>query len=301
MILITGAAGFIGSCLIKQLVRNYKIIGIDDFSNGNRDNLVKHKNFKFLKGNCGNTKLYEKFKKIKTIIHIAGQSSGEKSFENPLNNFERNTYSTYKLLDFAVKNKCKHFIYTSSMSVYGNRSEKKLKENTQTFPNSFYGLSKLASEETIIKYKEKGINYTILRLFNVYGNEQKLNNSKHGLVRIYLSQILNKKSLVVKGSKNRSRDFIHISDVVKYFQIIINNKKFFNKILNIATGKKTTIQKLIKIIKKKIDFNFPVKYQKGTKDDQFSAVANIKRLISLSKYKPKISLEIGIREIINKK
>ncbi len=301
MILITGAAGFIGSCLIKKIVNTHKIIGIDDFSNGSKDNLIKHKNFTFLRGDCGDSNLLKKIKNIKIIIHIAGQSSGEKSFEDPLNDFKRNTYTTHKLLDYAVKNNCKQFIYTSSMSVYGNQSKKKLSENTQTYPNSFYGLSKKASENSIIKFKEKGINYTILRIFNVYGSEQKLKDSKHGMIRIYLTQIFKKKSLIIKGSGKRLRDFIHIDDLLKYFEIIINNKKFFNKTLNVATGKRTSVQSLVSLIKKKINFKFKVKYQKGTKDDQFSAVADIKRIAKLSKFKPQISLNEGLNEIIRHK
>ncbi len=298
MILITGSAGFIGKSLVDQLVPNYKIIGIDDLSSGHRNNIINHKNYKFYKGDCADEKILKKIKNIKIIIHLAGQSSGEKSFEDPKVDFEKNVLTTVSLLNFANKCKCKHFIFASSMSVYGNSYKNKIKESDKTDPISFYGISKLNAEKYIKKYSDKKINYTILRLFNVYGSNQKLGNLKQGIIRIYLSQILNSKSLIIKGSKNRYRDFIHINDLTKYFELIINNKLFFNQTFNVGTGKKTTIQSLVSLIKKEIKFKFKIKYIKGTKDDQFGVVADPKKLIKYSKYKCKIGLNKGLKEMV---
>lgn len=298
MVLVTGSAGFIGSCLVNELVKNYKVVGIDDLSSGSKKNIIKHKNYIFIKGNCGDLNLLNSIKKIKVIIHLAGQSSGEKSFEDPLNDFNKNTQSTLNLLYYADKIKCKHFIFTSSMSVYGNKHNIKLNEKFSTSPISFYGLSKETSEKYIKKYRDKGLNYTILRLFNVYGSEQKLGNLKQGMIRIYLTQIFKNKSLIIKGSGKRYRDFIHIRDVLDYIKIIINNKKYFNQIFNIGTGRKNTINSLVNLIQKKIDFNFKIKFIRGTKDDQFGVVANVNKIKKLSKIKPKISLDEGLNEMI---
>lgn len=298
MILVTGSAGFIGSCLVNELVKNYKVVGIDDLSSGSKQNIVKHKNYVFIKGNCGDLNLLNSIKKIKVIIHLAGQTSGEKSFEDPLNDFNRNTQNTLNLLDYAIKIKCKHFIFTSSMSVYGNKYKIKLNEKLSPSPISFYALSKATSEKYIKKYRNKGLNYTILRFFVVYGSEQKLGNLKQGMIRIYLTQIFKNKSLIIKGSGKRYRDFIHIRDVLNYIKIIINNKKYFNQIFNIGTGKKTTVNSLINLIQKKIDFNFKIKFIGGTKDDQFGGFADVNKITKLSKIKPKISLDEGLNEII---
>ena len=298
MILVTGSAGFIGSCLVNELVKNYKVVGIDDLSSGSKKNIVKHKNYVFIKGNCGDLNLLSTIKKIRVIIHLAGQTSGANSFEDPLNDFNKNTQSTLNLLYYAVKIKCKHFIFTSSMAVYGNKYNIKLNEKFSTFPISFYGLSKETSEKYIKKYRDKGLNYTILRLFNVYGSEQKLGNLKQGMIRIYLTQIFKNKSLIIKGSGKRYRDFVHIRDVLDYIKIIINNKKYFNQIFNIGTGEKNTVNSLVNLIQKKIDFNFKIKFIGGTKDDQFGRVANVNKIIKLSKIKPKISLDEGLNEMI---
>lgn len=300
MILITGSAGFIGSSLVNELKKKYKIIGLDNLSTGNINNIIKHKNYHFIKGDCGDMRILQKLKKIKIIIHVAGQSSGEKSFEDPLNDFKNNTQSTINLLQFAKEIKCKHFIYMSSMSVYGNKYKTKLSEKFPTSPISFYGISKEASEKYIQKFKDKGLNYTILRLFNVYGSGQRLDNLKQGMIRIYLTQIFKKKSLSVKGSKHRYRDFIHIKDVIKYIKLIINNKKFFNQILNIGTGKKTSINTLVNMIRKKSNLKSKIRYIHGTIDDQFGVVANINKIKKLSKYTPMININDGLEEMIKK-
>lgn len=297
MILITGSAGFIGSCLVNELIKSEKVIGIDDLS-GSEKNFIKHKNYKFIKGDCGDKNILNKLKSIKIIIHLAGQSSGEKSFEDPLDDFKKNTISTLNLLDFARKTKCKQFVYASSMSVYGDGHKNKVREKKLTNPISFYGLSKETSEKYIRKFKEKGVNYTILRFFNVYGSYQKLGNLKQGMIRIYLTQIIKNKKLIVKGSNKRFRDFIHITDVIDYIKEVIKDKKYLNETFNIGTSRKNTIKSLINLLKKKIKYKFRVKFISGTKDDQHGIVANINKIKKKSKIVPKIFLSNGLDEMI---
>ena len=145
-ILITGCAGFIGSSFLKNIInKNYNIVGIDDLSAGSIKRLPKNKKFRFIKGDCSNPKILNKIKgKIDVIMHLAGQSSGEKSFYDPVNDMKRNLFSTIVLLDFYLKKKSKQFIYASSMSVYGDKI-KKVKETDSCKPISFYGLTKLSS------------------------------------------------------------------------------------------------------------------------------------------------------------
>jgi UDP-glucose 4-epimerase len=296
-ILITGCAGFIGSRLTMHLLKKkYKILGIDDLSTGNVKNLnFKNKNFFFIKGDCNNKNILSKIKgNIQIIIHLAGQSSGELSFYNPKNDLNRNFLTTINLLEFYKEKKCKQFIYTSSMSVYGNSKSNPVNEKNLCSPVSFYGQSKLCSENYIKLYSKHNINYSILRLFNVYGPGQLLNSLNQGLIRIYLNQIFNTNKLYIKGSKNRFRDFIYIDDVTKIIELMIENKKCFNQVFNLGYGKKYFIKNLVKLLKEKIKKKFKVKYISGTPLDQFGIYSDSNKIFKAVNYSPTIDLDRGL-------
>jgi UDP-glucose 4-epimerase len=275
--LVTGGAGFIGSCLIRRLLKEgHKVTTIDNLTTGFKSNVPRNTNF--IKGNCGDPKIYKKIanKKFDAIFHIAGQSSGEISFDDPVYDINANTTSTILLLKYALKTGCKRFIFASTMSVYGSKSDKPVKEISNTLPESFYGNSKLASENYLKIYQKYGIKYTSLRLFNVYGPGQNMKNLKQGMVSIYLSQMINDGKIHVKGSSLRYRDFVYIDDVIHYFMECLRNKKSIGKTINIGTGKKTYVYQIIKILtslhKKKIS----VKYSGSTQGDINGIYADVK-------------------------
>ena len=219
-ILVTGAAGFIGSCVANNLIKEgFKIYTIDNLSTGFRENI--HPDINFINGNVQDYKTILKLSKVNfySIIHIAGQSSGEISFDDPEYDLQTNTQSTLNLLRFARNNGCQKFIYASTMSVYGEQPDEPISENSNTEPKSFYAVGKLASENYMKIYSEFGISCTSLRLFNVYGPGQNMDNLRQGMISIYLSQALRTKKIIVKGDKNRFRDMIYIDDVVSAFKM----------------------------------------------------------------------------------
>lgn len=145
--LITGAAGFIGSAIAKRLIQNgHQVWTIDNLSTGRKDNIPD--GVIFIEGNCQDTHIIEQLKGISfdAILHIAGQSSGEISFDDPVYDLRTNTESTLRLIKFGLENGCSRFIYASSMSVYGSVADEPIAESHPTCPLSFYGVGKLASE-----------------------------------------------------------------------------------------------------------------------------------------------------------
>ena len=180
------------------------------------------------------------------------------------------------------------------MSVYGDKNLG-AKENDELNPKSFYGLSKLFSEK-YIQMQKGGIDYTIIRLFNVYGPNQNLKDLKQGMVSIYLSQFLdNTNNVIVKGSLRRFRDFIYIDDVVNFFDLIINNKITINKIYNLGSGQKVTVNSLLNKIKLIGNFNNKIREKQGTPGDQFGVYANIYKIKKELNFTPKTNLEKGLR------
>ena len=179
--IVTGAAGFIGSALAAELIQNgHTVVTIDNLSTGYETNIPD--GVEFILGDCGDNETIKKIPKrnYDAIFHIAGQSSGEISFDNPVYDISTNTVSTLLLLDYARQHGCDRFIYAGTMSVYGMQPEKPVNEDSHCSPSSFYGVGKLASEHYLKIYQPFGIDTTSLRLFNVYGPGQNLENLRQG-------------------------------------------------------------------------------------------------------------------------
>lgn len=298
-VLITGGAGFIGSKLSKRLIQlNYEVIIIDNLSTGIKKNIPKES--RFIKGDLSIDNVYKKIPNdIRYIFHFAAQSSGEISFEDPEYDLRCNVLSTLKILNWSKKNKIKRLIFSSSMNIYGNVDDKKIDENYPANPISFYGIGKYSSEKYIKIYSELGVKSTILRFFNIYGPGQNLDNLKQGMISIYLSYILKNKVLKIKGSLNRFRDFVYIDDLLDAcIKALKENNNL--SLYNVCSNRKITVKKLIKIIFQVMNIkNYKYYVEKGTPLDQFGIYGNNKKIYNDLKWKPKISLEEGIRKMVD--
>jgi len=301
--LVTGGAGFIGSVIANKLInQGNSVTIIDNLSTGYMANVPNKATF--INGDVSDISAIDKLNNVKfdAILHIAGQSSGEISFENPVYDLNCNTSSTLRLLDYAVKTNCKRFIYASTMSVYGEQASKEqFSEEDDTNPKSFYAVGKLASENYMKIYKEQyNIDFTSLRYFNVYGPGQNLENLKQGMVSIYLKQFIDDKYPVVeiKGSIDRFRDLSYVDDIADVTIESISNKDFFNDIINVGSGVKTTISTMLKLMKKLLNSDKEIKITQGTPGDQFGIYANNEKLMKIYN-KEFVKFEEGLRMMID--
>ncbi len=273
--LVTGAAGFIGSAVAQKLIHDgHNVVTIDNLSTGKKENLPS--GIKFLEGDCADKKIIDQLKvyNFDAILHIAGQSSGEISFENPAYDLNTNTLSSLLLLKLASEIGCKKFIYASSMSIYGNQPDSPVYEDAILNPVSFYSVGKMASEKYMNIYSKFGISNTALRLFNVYGPGQNLENMKQGMVSIYLAQALESRKIIVKGSPDRYRDFVYIDDVVNTFIASIGLEEPGFNFYNVATGVRTTVSQLLNMITVNFDEPIEIQYIESTPGDQFGIYGN---------------------------
>ena len=303
-ILITGGAGFIGCSLIKLLIKkNSEVLlyVIDNFSSGK--NIIKSKQIKYFNFDISKKRNFKKIPIINfdIVIHLAAQSSGPKSYKNSVEDFETNCVGTYNLLNFMKENNLKNILFTSSMAVYGDKKIKFVKETSKLKPKSNYGKNKFVAEEYIKFFCKYNIDYTILRLFSVYGPGQDLKNKSQGMLSIYLSYILDNKPIKVAGNLDRIRDFIYIEDVVNViYKIIINKKssKFRNQTFNLGAGKKITVLKLINLLKKLFGKDhLKIKKISRTYDDQEGVIANIDKLVLVMNNLQFTPIDKGIRFI----
>lgn len=284
--LVTGGAGFIGSAIVKQLLKNgHSLHVIDNLKTGYIENIPQEVNF--INGDFSKDEVIAQLNNTKFdgIYHIGGQSSGEISFEDPEYDLNTNTLSTLKLLQYCVKTDCKNFIYASTMSIYGEQEGKEqFSELDEVNPKSFYAVGKLASEKYMrIFSKQFDINFVALRYFNVYGPGQNLDNLKQGMVSIYLKQFLDDKfdKVVVKGDTNRFRDLIYIDDVVNITIESMMNSQYNNQIINVGTGYKTNVFEILRLIKMYLKSDKEIIVLDGTPGDQFGIYANNAKLLSL--------------------
>ena len=300
--IVTGGAGFIGSNLAARLIQEDGTVYIlDDLSTGFLRNVPDKAVFQQI--DLSNPDEFQRLDlpdHVDTVYHLAGQSSGEASFDDPLHDMNANYLATYNVLKLASAKNSKRFFYASSMSVYGDAGvgEPSLDEQHVCNPVSYYGCNKLASERLIrIFVKNAAIEPTILRFFNVYGPGQNMKNMKQGMASIYMSYLMQDTPVVVKGSLDRFRDFIYVDDLV---DVLINSEgcpATYHEVFNVGTGLKTTVQDLLQAMLlafDKEDFNRWVVVQGNTPGDIKGFTANISKINKVLNWLPQYNIEQGI-------
>jgi UDP-glucose 4-epimerase len=300
-ILITGAAGFVGSNIVNFLNNGInKITIFDNLNTGYVKNIPK--NVKFIHIDCSDEKIIDLDLSFDCIIHVAGQASKEGSFKNVFYDLNSNAKSTLVLLEFAKKIRCNRFIFISTVCVYGGTTNPGIyNENSEIKYDTFYSIHKYTSEKYLELYKKHhNIDYTIFRLFTCYGPGQDLTNMSKGMVGIYLSQFFdNTDKIIVKGSLDRYRDFVYVKDVAFIINDSIKNKLFFNDIFNLGSGKKTTIRELLDVIIFEGNFNKKIMVEDEIIGDMIGCVADNNKIKTICSDKFEFtSLNNGIREMI---
>lgn len=298
--LVTGAAGFIGSALARRLLdEGHQVASIDNLSTGFLDNLPAGTSF--VEGDCADSAMYQKIPQHKydAILHIAGQSSGEVSFDDPIYDIRTNAESTLLLLKFALTNGCRRFIFASTMSVYGVKPDIPIDEDQDCAPESFYGVAKLASEHYMRIYQQYGIDSTALRLFNVYGPGQNLKNLRQGMVSIFVAQMFEDAAIQVKGSADRYRDFIYIDDVVDAFVNSIDCRTAGSQVINVATGVRTSVGELLQVIVSKHDQAVEIGYSGSTSGDIHGIRAEVVKMREILGINNTLDLEQGITKMLD--
>lgn len=298
--LVTGAAGFIGSKIAERLRgQGHSVTTIDNLSTGKES--VVPAGCRFIRGNVQDESVIRQLNDeyFDAVIHIAGQSSGEISFEDPVYDLQTNTQSTLLLLNYAKKTGCRHFVYASSMSVYGDHPENPfVSETTSTVPKSFYAVGKLASENYMRIFSSNfGINCTALRFFNVYGAGQNMDNLKQGMASIFLAMAITDKHITVKGAKDRFRDFVHVSDVVDAVLLAVEKGKGFD-IFNVSTCVPTTVENVIREICRNLDYPVSVEYTTGTPGDQHGIYGDNAKIRNAFGWSPKYDFASGMKDFV---
>ena len=297
--LVTGGAGFIGGHIARDLCRSgAEVTIIDNLRTGDMKNIPDAA--KFFKIELGRDRLEEAFGEgFDVVYHFAGQSSVEISYSDPLYDLDTNCRSTLQLLDLCKRSGTNRFIFASTMSVYGGRGEMPKDETEPRDGENFYAISKKASEDYLWIYERFGVKSTAMRLFNIYGPGQNLENLRQGMLSIYLAQAINAGKIVVKGSLERTRDFVYIDDVLGATRAVATSESCWGRAINICSGKEVSVRKTIDLIAKTLGKEIAIEIAEGTPGDIDRMVGCPNLLKELTGYECRVSLEDGINLMVN--
>ena len=249
-ILITGAAGQIGSGLAKRICDKHELTLVDNLRNGYASHL-KDAEGEFIApfhdidvataelfSHCGT-----KFDSYDAIVHLAAISALADCETNPLETLHCNVSATANVLDFARKMNVPHVIFASTSAIYENCDTDVFTEDLEVNPRLYYSLSKKMSEELVHTYREHyGSKVTVLRFFNVFGPDGDQTRPNPPLLNFVYRELMKGKAPVLSGDGEQVRDFVCIDDVVSMLDLCLEKKP--NDVFNVCTGKAVSVNQI---------------------------------------------------------
>ncbi|MBD3201955.1 MAG: NAD-dependent epimerase/dehydratase family protein [Candidatus Lokiarchaeota archaeon] len=298
-IVVTGAAGFIGSNLTDKLLElGANVIGIDNLFNGRLENIEKAKkssNFEFHKGDIRDLSfLLDIFKDVSIIFHQAAFTSVPQSVKMPSNCNDVNVNGIINILNAARTLDIEKVIFASSSSVYGDTPTLPKREDMKRLPISPYGVAKLACEAYMQTYYQVyGLDTISLRYFNVFGPRQK-DSTYSGVIAIWLGNILRNENLTIFGDGKNSRDFTYIKDVIQA-NLLAAESDSPGEIINIGAGNPISLNDLanlmLKITNKK---DLKINHTDPRPGDIIHSFADISKAKKLLGFTPIYNQEEGL-------
>jgi UDP-glucose 4-epimerase len=241
-----------------------------------------------------------KYPGIDAVIHLAAQSSGERSFYEPVLDVRLNILGTLNIINWCIGNEVDRLLFASSFNVYGDHPGCELyHESMPCNPKSVYATSKLTCEHLLRNYAQpKGIRWNVLRMFNVYGPGQNITRSDQGVVGIFMYMLMKSDVVQVKGSLDRFRDLIYIDDVIQGWERVLHSQAY-NQTFNLGTGVHTSFGKLIHTLAEVMGKSdrLVINQLEGTPGDMLGSVADITRIRDAVQYSPRYNLKDGLKEM----
>ena len=304
-ILITGGAGFIGSNTVKYALGiGLNVSVLDSFANAVISKPALQKlGVNVLELNIENSQGLEQMNdEYDAIVHLAAQVSVPKSIQDPEKNHSVNVSGADHVLQFAQQNNVRRFIFASSSAVYGDCTTMPLNEDSKGELQSPYAQSKSEVEDMIDEYFQQGEEFLSLRFFNVYGPNQRLDSDYGAVIPIFIDRFSRGIQPSIYGSGAQSRDFVHAHDVARLLVELATSEWSQPKqsVYNVGTGKAVTIIQLASLIHvlAQPDVAFEPSFQPVRIGDIEHSVASIEAIQRDFRWEPKISLEDGLRELI---
>lgn len=300
--LVTGGAGFIGSSLVRGLLKEGKTVRvIDNLSTGSIANLEDILDqVEYIDGDIRDLSAIQKASEsIKYIFHQAAVPSVPRSIENPVDSNQSNIDGTLNVLLAARDQRVKRVIYAGSSSVYGDTPDLPKKEDMKPRPLSPYAVTKLTGEYYCQVFSDVyGLETVTTRYFNVFGPRQNPESQYAAVIPKFIDAFLRGNPPTVFGDGEQTRDFTFVDNVVHANILCSKAKKTSGEVINIATSSRISLNELISILRKITDRDIDPVYADPRKGDVRHSLADISRAQKLIGYKPIVDLKQGLRKTI---
>jgi UDP-glucose 4-epimerase len=302
--LVTGAAGFIGSTLVRALLaQGGEVVGFDNLSTGKPENLegvldrIQFHEADLLDLDA----VHRACRGVDYVFHEAAIPSVPRSVKDPLGSNQANVDGTVNLLVAARDAKVKRVIYAASSSAYGDTPTLPKREDMLPRPISPYATAKLASEYYMTSfYRCYGLETVCLRYFNVFGPRQDPSSPYSGVLAKFITQMLDGEAPTIFGDGKQSRDFTYVDNVVEANLLACSaqGSEVAGRLFNVATAQRTDLYQTFLILKKLTGYSGEVKYGSERAGDVKHSLADISLAEQHLGYRPKVNFEEGLSRTV---
>ena len=296
-IVITGAAGFIGSNLADRLVRDgYTVVGVDDLSSGIREQVPEGVDFQQL--DIRSPRLVAVFQPDDVIFHLGAKTSVNDCQNDPVDAASANVVGTVNVFEAACKAGVAKVIYAETSALYEGVDRYPTGEG-ELRPQSFYAVSKFATVEFAAAYRRfRGLRTTALRYFNVYGPRQDYRRTIPPVMSAFIISLLQGRRPTVYGTGEKRRDFIYVDDVNDFHLQCIDDPRTDGNVYNLGSGVNHSVQEILDIVKGLLKSDMGPIYVHDLPGEAQTNLADISSARALG-WEPSVSLEAGLQRSID--
>lgn len=302
--LVTGGAGFIGSNIVSELLKQgQQVVVLDNFATGKRENilpLMKNENLTMIEGDLRSFHIVRSaVKGVDYILHQGALPSVPRSINDPITSNDVNILGMLNILEAAKEFGVKRVVVASSSSIYGNSESLPKVETMPINPMSPYALTKYAQERYCQIFSQiYGLETVALRYFNVFGPRQDPTSQYSAVIPKFIRLIMADKEPVIYGDGSQSRDFTFVENNVWANIQACTAPKAAGEVINIACGERYTLIELVQMINEILGKNIEPKFETDRAGDVKHSLAGIEKAKELLSYEVRVDFREGLRRTV---